>query len=85
MCGRTGAIAGVLLAEAGTEYNPEKQVWNEVKNNASEAAGENKEDLKARPLPHWIVETKQPAYYFFFHLPDTKLRRVSLISFGLYN
>ena len=63
-----------FLPKRAPEYNPDEQVWNEVKNNRiGKQPVKNKEDLKAR-LTSALDSLKQNTRRIisFFHLPDTK-------------
>ena len=63
-----------FLPKRAPEYNPDEQVWNEVKNNRiGKQPVKNKEDLKAR-LTSALDSLKQNTQRIisFFHLPDTK-------------
>jgi transposase len=63
-----------FLPKRAPEYNPDEQVWNEVKNNRiGKQPVKNKEDLKAR-LTSTLDSLKQNTRRIisFFHLPDTK-------------
>ena len=76
-----------FLPKRAPEYNPDEQVWNEVKNNRIGKQPEKQGGFEGPP--HFrigFIETKQPAYYFFF--PSAGHRVCGgggrLISFGLY-
>jgi transposase len=63
-----------FLPKRAPEYNPDEQVWNEVKNNRiGKQPVKNKEDLKAR-LTSALDSLKQNTRRIisFFHLLDTK-------------
>jgi len=63
-----------FLPKRAPEYNPDEQVWNEVKNNRiGKQPVKNKEDLKAR-LTSALDSLKQNSQRIisFFHLPNTK-------------
>ena len=63
-----------FLPKRAPEYNPDEQVWNEVKNNRiGKQPVKNKEDLTAR-LTSALDSLKQNTRRIisFFHLPDTK-------------
>jgi transposase len=63
-----------FLPKRAPEYNPDEQVWNEVKNNRiGKQPVKNKDDLKAR-LTSAFDSLKQNTQRIisFFHLPDTK-------------
>ncbi|WP_404361434.1 transposase [Methylotuvimicrobium sp. KM1] len=62
-----------FLPKRSPEFNPDEQVWNEIKNNRSgEATDKNKSDLKERitmalePLKHYTERICS-----FFRLEDT--------------
>ncbi|MDD5269097.1 MAG: hypothetical protein PHO08_18580 [Methylococcales bacterium] len=62
------------MPKRAPEYNPDEQIWNEVKNNRiGEQPVKNKKDLKAR-LTSALDSLKQNSQRIisFFHLPDTK-------------
>lgn len=63
-----------FLPKRAPEYNPDEQVWNEVKNNRlGKQPVKNKKDLKMR-LTSALDSLKQNTQRIisFFHLPDTK-------------
>ena len=63
-----------FLPKRAPEYNPDEQVWNEVKNNRiGKQPVKNKEDLRTR-LTSALDSLKQNSQRIisFFHLPDTK-------------
>ena len=63
-----------FLPKRAPEYNPDEQVWNEVKNNRiGKQPVKNKKDLKVR-LTSALDSLKQNSQRIisFFHLPDTK-------------
>ncbi|MDO9105454.1 MAG: hypothetical protein Q7U57_10885 [Methylovulum sp.] len=67
-----GSVVKRLLG--GYLYNPDKQVWNEVKNNRiGKQPVKNKEDLKARLTSALdSLEQNTRRIISFFHLPDTQ-------------
>ena len=63
-----------FLPKRAPEYNPDEQVWNEVKNNRiGKQPVKNKEDSKTR-LTSALYSLKQNTLRIisFFHLPHTK-------------
>jgi len=68
------------------EYNPDEQVWNEVKNNRIGKQPVRTGGFDPPQLPHWIrLKPKHPAHYFFFPSAGPPSMRGVVISFGLYN
>jgi len=64
-----------FLPKRAPEYNPDEQVWNEVKNNRiGKQPMKNKADLKARLTSSALDSLKQNtrSVISFFHLPDTQ-------------
>ena len=63
-----------FLPKRAPEYNPDEQVWNEVKNNrVGKQPVKNKEDLKTR-LTSALDSLKQNTRRIisFFHMPNTQ-------------
>ncbi len=69
-----GQLRIFFLPKRAPEFNPDEQVWNEVKDNRiGKQPVENKVDLKDR-LDFVLDSLKQNTKRIisFFHLPDTK-------------
>lgn len=69
-----GQLRIFLLPKRAPEFNPDEQVWNEVKNNRiGKQPVKNKVDLKDR-LTFALDSIKQNTKHIisFFHMPDTK-------------
>jgi hypothetical protein len=69
-----GQLRIFFLPKRAPEFNPDEQVWNEIKNNRiGKQPVKNKVDLKDR-LDFVLDSLKQNTKRIisFFHLPDTK-------------